>query len=228
MSTVVKNGIFGAKKFEFTLFLLCFQPLNKMCDDDEVGLITRLLKRENCLYTSCYCEENVWQLCHIIKSNSLLNDVSVIFISNEGKSVPIWRQRATQYGDECQGLVIWDYHVVLAFKDLLIFDLDTDLEYPEKLKVYFDEAVKTDESLFKDQFKRKFRIIPGEVYLDKFASNRSHMLNSEGNYIKPPPDYPPIQTDESSNNLKDFISMDVNVGYGEILDCRQIKTHFKL
>ena len=38
-----------------------------------------------------------------------------------------------------------------------------------------------------------FRVIPAAEFLEKFASDRSHMVNTEG-WIAPPPSYPCIQT----------------------------------
>ena len=42
---------------------------------------------------------------------------------------------------------------------------------------------------------RMFRVIPANVFLDTFASDRSHMLDAEGKWLKPPPSYPCIQTE---------------------------------
>ena len=41
---------------------------------------------------------------------------------------------------------------------------------------------------------RFFRVIPAEVYLTTFSSDRRHMRRPDGSWIKPPPSYAPIQT----------------------------------
>ena len=41
---------------------------------------------------------------------------------------------------------------------------------------------------------RKFRIIPADVFLSTFASDRSHMKKPSGEWIKEPPPYRPIRT----------------------------------
>ncbi len=37
-------------------------------------------------------------------------------------------------------------------------------------------------------------MIPAAVFLSTFASDRSHMKKPNGDWIKEPPDYPPIRT----------------------------------
>ena len=39
-----------------------------------------------------------------------------------------------------------------------------------------------------------FRVVPSDVYLSAFASDRSHMLNTDGSWLQPPPTYPCIHT----------------------------------
>ncbi|KAI0831761.1 N-terminal glutamine amidase-domain-containing protein [Trametes gibbosa] len=71
------------------------------------------------VYTSCYCEENVYLLAQAFTK---LSDayptgdrvpcpwqVYVVFISNGGKTVALWSQKAAR-----DGLIVWDYHVVLV------------------------------------------------------------------------------------------------------------------
>jgi len=53
-----------------------------------------------------HSEENVWQLCDTIRRQrpGELNRCYVVFISNEAKCVPLWRQRAGKTDDK---LVTW-------------------------------------------------------------------------------------------------------------------------
>jgi len=41
---------------------------------------------------------------------------------------------------------------------------------------------------------RAFRVVPSDLYLSTFASDRSHMLNADGSWLHPPPTYPCIST----------------------------------
>ncbi|XP_043363321.1 protein N-terminal glutamine amidohydrolase isoform X3 [Dermochelys coriacea] len=61
--------------------------------------------RHACVYTSCYCEENVWKLCEYIRSYDQypLEEFYAVFISNERRMIPLWKQRSG-CGDEP---VVW-------------------------------------------------------------------------------------------------------------------------
>ncbi|XP_075931740.1 protein N-terminal glutamine amidohydrolase [Anarhichas minor] len=173
--------------------------------------------RENCVYTSCYCEENVWKLCEFVRTErtALLEELFVVFISNENRMVPLWKQKSGR-GDRP---VIWDYHVVLLQVRLhsssLVYDLDTELSFPCSLKLYSDQALRSDRNI-KPAYHRKLRVVPADSFLLNFASDRSHMKDSEGSWRMPPPPYPPIRTTECQMNLDDFISMSPAVGWGRV------------
>ena len=111
-------------------------------------------KREDQTYTSCYCEENVWKLCQRVHQEEQSNTADgskedkrsgcyyAVFISNGSRTVPLWWQRASR-GDPETEPVVWDYHVILAFKDTLagslVFDLDSSIkDYPCSFKTYSD------------------------------------------------------------------------------------------
>lgn len=185
--------------------------------------------RQECVYTSCYCEENVWKLCEYIKDQETcpVDEVYAVFISNEKRTIPIWKQKASRGGDEP---VIWDYHVVLLHVNKegpgYIYDLDTVLPFPCRFDVYSREALKSDMFL-KPDFRRKMRAISAATYLKTFASDRSHMKHSNGAWRMPPPSYPCIETTESKMNLDDFISMDASVGNGEVYKLADFVQHFR-
>ncbi|XP_037651778.1 protein N-terminal glutamine amidohydrolase [Sebastes umbrosus] len=173
--------------------------------------------RENCVYTSCYCEENVWKLCEYVRTERTtpLEELFVVFISNENRMVPLWKQKSGR-GDQP---VIWDYHVVLLQVRLqsssLVYDLDSELSFPCSLKLYAGQGLRSDRNI-KPAYHRKLRVVPAESFLLNFASDRSHMKNSDGSWKMPPPPYPPIHTTECQMNLDDFISMSPAVGWGEV------------
>ncbi|XP_037329938.1 protein N-terminal glutamine amidohydrolase isoform X2 [Pungitius pungitius] len=145
--------------------------------------------REDCVYTSCYCEENVWKLCEFVRSERTapLEELFVVFISNENRKVPLWKQRSG-HGEQP---VIWDYHVVML------------------------QALRSDRTI-QPAYHRMLRVIPADSFLLNFASDRSHMKKSDGSWGMPPPLYPPIHTTECQMNLEDFISMKPAVGWGEV------------
>nr|XP_019961913.1 PREDICTED: protein N-terminal glutamine amidohydrolase isoform X1 [Paralichthys olivaceus] len=178
--------------------------------------------RENCVYSSCYCEENVWKLCEFVKKERTapLEHLSVVFISNENRMVPLWKQKSG-CGDQP---VIWDYHVILMVRglqsDALVYDLDSELSFPCSLKLYGAKALRSDRSI-RPEYHRKLRVVPADSFLLKFASDRSHMKAPDGSWKMPPPPYPPIHTAESHMNLDDFISMDPAVGWGTVLSLDQ-------
>ncbi|XP_005002664.3 protein N-terminal glutamine amidohydrolase isoform X2 [Cavia porcellus] len=156
--------------------------------------------RAACVYSSCYCEENIWKLCEYIKNHDQypLEECYAVFISNEKKM---------------------DYHVVLLHVSSggqsFIYDLDTVLPFPCPFDTYVEEAFKSDDDIH-PQFRRKFRVIRADCYLKNFASDRSHMKDSSGNWKEAPPPYPCIETGDYKMNLNDFISMDPEVGWGAV------------
>ena len=196
-----------------------------MAEYDEI-----LLKSDQ-RYTSCYCEENVWKLCDKIqKSKNLVRlqeeeKTFVVFISNKKRTVPLWSQSASE--DE-EGLVIWDYHVIFVIKNELnstVLDLDSSLPYPSEFDSYSKYTFKSDKGI-KEQYHRKFRVINSKDFLINFASDRSHMKDETGQWIKPPPAYPCIQISTTSNNIDMFISMDQSVGWGNVLSLTDLNDKF--
>ncbi|XP_077665952.1 protein N-terminal glutamine amidohydrolase isoform X2 [Eretmochelys imbricata] len=151
--------------------------------------------RHSCVYTSCYCEENVWKLCEYIRSYDQypLEEFYAVFISNERRMIPLWKQQSG-CGDEP---VVWDYHVILLHVSSedqnFIYDLDTVLPFPCPFDTYIEEAFKSDDILLPG-FRRKIRLIRADLYLKTFASDRSHMKDANGHWQKPPPSYPCIET----------------------------------
>ncbi|XP_046462418.1 protein N-terminal glutamine amidohydrolase-like [Daphnia pulex] len=185
------------------------------------------INSEDCVYTSCYCEENVWHVCKYVKENhpGLLDKCVAVFISNEKQTIPLWSQK--QSTDE-KGLVIWDYHVIFIYHAkenyFDVYDLDTTLPFPCSFEEYKTKALGLDHDL-QTQFQRYFRVIPAEQYLTRFASDRSHMIK-DAKWLKPPPNYPPIFTATSANNLNDFISMSSREVPGQIFNYRDFVSKF--
>ncbi|CAJ1084285.1 protein N-terminal glutamine amidohydrolase [Xyrichtys novacula] len=185
--------------------------------------------RENCDYTSCYCEENVWRLCESVKTERTapLEELFVIFVSNQNRMVPLWKQKSGR-GDQP---VIWDYHVILLHvgpqNRSLVYDLDSALSFPCSLELYATQALRSDRQI-NPAYHRCLRVVPADSFLLNFASDRSHMKNPDGTWKMPPPPYPPIHTAEAQMNLDDFISMDPQVGWGQVYNLDQFLHRFLL
>ena len=103
---------------------------------DDTDDISTFWKRENCIYTSCFCEENIWKLCNKAKNEGKnLDNYYVIFLTNKIKKFPIWSARKIN-NDNKQDFIVWDYHVILLWLNKinttksLIFDFDTELSFP--------------------------------------------------------------------------------------------------
>ncbi|EIW60754.1 uncharacterized protein TRAVEDRAFT_71054 [Trametes versicolor FP-101664 SS1] len=162
------------------------------------------------VYTSCYCEENIYLLAQaftqLSDADSTADDrgpwpwqIYVVFISNGGKTVALWSQKTPS------GVVVWDYHVVLvllprtpldpgsdgaptpesdsqgtAERHAWVYDFDTTLPVPcswiDYIAGTFPYAAARARSCVDERFHSVFRVIRADVYLDHFASDRSHMI----------------------------------------------------
>uniref|UniRef100_A0A8R1TU96 Tyrosine--tRNA ligase n=1 Tax=Onchocerca volvulus TaxID=6282 RepID=A0A8R1TU96_ONCVO len=172
-----------------------------------------ILSKCDCDYTPMYWYEhfsweNIWKLCKKVSASlEELNCCSVVFISNENRMVPLWKQHAAAVGRD---YVIWDYHVILLYSKLgsvLIYDFDTTLTFPCDAQIYWIETFRPELNLDAN-YRRYFRIISSSDYLQHFSSDRSHMLETYGNYKAPLPSWPAIYDPDIGNNLHSFISMD--------------------
>lgn len=178
------------------------------------------------VFVLLHSEENVWKLCEQIKNEKkeILNEHFAVFVSNEKRQVPLWMQKSAK---DPLAPVVWDYHVILLRQvegRCLVYDLDSILPFPCPFEQYSQQAVQNDKQL-KKKFHRKFRVVPAEVFLRTFASDRSHMKTPNGEWIKAPPPYSPIRTSESTMNLEEFIDM-TEEGEGEVMDYKAFVRNF--
>ena len=101
------------------------------------------------VYTSHYCEENVYKtaeafLLHASNENSA--EGYVIFISNKARLTPIWKQKLAEENQP----VVWDYHVIFLVKgsgrdgSSYVIDQDTRLGFPVSFRQYCDESFPSD------------------------------------------------------------------------------------
>ncbi|XP_024081850.1 protein N-terminal glutamine amidohydrolase isoform X2 [Cimex lectularius] len=164
-----------------------------MVENQTTDLAEDLPTKEECEYTSCYCEENIWKLCERLRDtgSNIFCDTYAVFVTNAARKTLVWCQMK---GNAKDNLAIWDYHVFLVAKcseKFVVFDFDTTLDIPCLFTEYFQKAVRLEDNFLPD-FKRVFRVIPASVYLTSFASDRSHMKDKNGQFMSPPPLYPPI------------------------------------
>lgn len=65
-------------------------------------------------------EENVWKLCEQVRKTqpAELSKCYAVFVSNEGRTVPLWRQKAGRGEDK---VVIWVSYWFCAFHFVINF-----------------------------------------------------------------------------------------------------------
>jgi protein N-terminal glutamine amidohydrolase len=170
-------------------------------------------RRAKHAYAPFYCEENVWHLAGDPRIEA--DERFVVFISNGDRACLLWSQSQSPAPDRP---VVWDYHVVLVARrgeERLVYDLDTKLEFPERLERYLLATFPIDE-LIDPRLRPRFRVVGADTFRAKFASDRSHML-VRGKYRAPPPEWPCIRTDTETMNLDRFIDMG-HAGEGEVFE----------
>ena len=179
------------------------------------------LDKAACVYTSCYCEENVYLLSQSLleKDKDDADAYHVVFISNPQETTAIWAQ---QKGHP----VVWDYHVILwHHRRNEIYDLDSVLPFPFHAPDYLQESFHPSDARVPTTYRPRFRLIRAEAFVARFASDRPHMRDrTTGEWLSPPPTYPPLGT---GMNLMQWRAMqdpvtaldEINVqdGYGSVL-----------
>jgi|UPI0005819CF9 hypothetical protein len=173
-----------------------------------------------------YCEENCWRLLHR-RTSSVSSRFYVVFISNAQKTVPVFRQRASE--DPLKPCY-WDYHVILVeisadnndSVPARVYDIDSRCRYPCPLPEYLQQSFPF---VLPPHFKPYFRVVDGALYLEHFSSDRSHMFNeSTQTWNAPPPSYRCIQSGPSNlDRYLDFSAEhDDALVYGRLFTLDQI------
>ena len=184
-----------------------------------------MIKREDCLYTSCYCEENIYKF--IRKHCEQFDEVYAVFITNPRQQCVIWCQKLSDAPAVTP--VCWDYHVVAVARkssEHYVFDFDTTLSFPCPLDLYAKECFKPSNPEISQwwlQFAimtgHYFRAVKGPDFLKTFSSDRSHMIDeSSGNWKSDPPGYEPIYRPDLGHNLMDFLDLENTALPGKWLD----------
>lgn len=181
------------------------------------------MTQESHLYQAYYCEENVWQLCQ----HPAIGDrpCQAVFVSNPHKTCALWYQRAAPSPD---APVVWDYHVILLRQEPTlawqVWDLDTTLGMPLSLPHYLQRTFWATH-MIEARFAPLFRVIPKDLFLETFSSDRSHMQGDDQQYLQPPPPWPPPQRPRTRTNLMRFVDMQ-DPFVGEIMTLTQLQERF--
>lgn len=188
------------------------------------------------LREACYCEENAWRVAYRhLHTNNSDNDEDwhyyVVFISNNLKACPMFRQRAIPKDDPTE-YVCWDYHVIVMRSSTVqstkdqsimseILDIDTWITpYPTPLVQYLNESFPhAADPNFNTQYLPLFHVVRAEDFIRDFYCDRMHMYKN-GKWNSPPPEYPAImnglkrdgcdgteRNELSGSNLDDYINM---------------------
>ncbi len=170
-------------------------------------------------YTQNFCEENIWFLGKsLLKEGFQPNHLTVLFLSNAHQQTPLYSQILGKAGLP----VVWDYHVILLCMQHdnapLIFDFDSQLPFPISLWDYLLNTF-PDHQALPSQFHIYIRSIPLLSYHQCLWSDRSHMLDAQGNPVCPFPPYLPIQGEPGAFHIKlcQYIDMSKTLEDGSVV-----------
>jgi len=162
-----------------------------------------------------YCEENIWML---LNSDAITEkDSYAILISNEEKNFIIFEQQSENEHD----VVFWDYHVIALERNGLkskIWDFNTKLDIPCSANTWLGASFQN--GIMPEEYCSSFRVVPREVFLRSFVSDRSHMLNPDGSYMKTPPPWDRIG--KGRPNLLQYLDME-DESLGTVYGFNQLK-----
>ena len=171
-------------------------------------------KKEHYPYTALFCEENIWQLLNsFVDQKQSISHMWVLFITNPERKIPLLNQQAAALNQA----IIWDYHVILLSQNRqqhLIFDFDTRLPFVIPLKQYLQNSFINPDEL-PEVLTPYIRKIPAQSYLQRFHSDRTHMLNKIA--AAQFPDWPIINA-----GLKNPINLDSYLDVEQLIDGSQV------
>jgi hypothetical protein len=171
-------------------------------------------------YVQLYCEENVWFLGQEPRFANISK--KVVFISNDRRQCTLFHQRVCS---SPTAPIIFDYHAILICHDRgwQVWDLDSALSLPAPLHEYLEMTFGQGAAVAED-LTPYFRVMDFEEFRSNFSSDRSHMRNSNGKWIAPPPAWPAIVIGESSN-LFDFVDMR-RKSFGSVMNLRDFRRYY--
>ena len=173
-------------------------------------------------YQPYYCEENAWQLCQAAPFER--QPVWVVVITNDERTCPLWNQKACASPARP---VFWDYHVVVVTGrggDARVWDLDTRLGAPVAFETWWRGTFPSLEG-FPPELQPSFRLVTKDAYLEKLSSDRSHMVDAEGEWKHQPPEWSRIYDEARGMNLGDFLDLGDD-SLGEWLEPEECRARF--
>lgn len=107
-------------------------------------------------------------------------------------------------------MVWWNYHVIMlasTTESSLVYDFDSTLPVPVSAKEYFKLTFDRQDHL-KEADLPMFKAIDAEDYIESFFSDRSHMIDADGNWLSSPPSWQIIGKNRNLPliKLQDFTS----------------------
>ncbi|MEM6292134.1 MAG: hypothetical protein AAGA54_12740 [Myxococcota bacterium] len=162
-------------------------------------------------YQAYYCEENLWHLAADPRAGQGPRHVALI--TNATKTVAVWGQRAGVQAGREDGLVVWDYHVVMFVgvgPEAVAWDLDAVAGAPMPALDYLRETFRGASG----SYAPAFRWMTAATYRDALHSDRRHMRAEDGTWLHPPPPWPCIGTGHELPALLDLSKKKP----GEVLD----------
>ncbi len=87
-----------------------------------------------------------------------------------------------------------------------MLDFDTALSFQTPLATYLEQSFPIS-TVLSSNYAPLFRVVGANDFIKHFASDRSHMQNSEGSWQMPPPPWPLCQNDTDGMNLMEFVAM---------------------
>ncbi len=166
-----------------------------------------------------YCEENIWHLCQ--EPFLAHYDRKVVFISNKKRCFAIDNQRESSP----DSLILWDYHVILMFNhnQWKVADLDSLLPLPCSVGKYLSDSFIPDLLWCEPPM---FCVVEADHFVRHFSSDRRHMRNQDGLYLKTPPTLAQIQTGTGGDfNLWEFVDVST-CKHGQNYTLREMYTKF--
>lgn len=163
-------------------------------------------------YQPFYCEENIWLLAQDQRVGS--GECLVALITGETGRFAMWHQRPADGPD---APLLWDYHVVLLVQDQgwWVWDFECDLGMPMPVHGWCAACFPQQQQV-QPGYRPKFRVMPAADYVATLRSDRSHMRDEDGAFLKPPPAWSPPGGGLDSN-LVQFVDLR-GAFIGEILD----------
>lgn len=186
------------------------------------------------VYVPHYCEENVWRILNIARGKGrCLDHLFAMFITNSRRHVAIGMQKAAAARRDPTKTCFWDYHVVPIIRIplrngstvTLVYDCDSLLTFPTTLMEYTASSFRASSNEGVGSCSTAppyvFRVVRFDELVDKFSSDRRHMLRSNdsscsnwGSYVSRPPQQPCIRARLTSDphTLPSFLHVDGLLG----------------